>query len=459
MGVKRTDSKFHFIGIGGVGMCGIAELLLSSGAQVSGSDLSESANTLRLKNKGAKIFIGHQENHVHGADVVVYSTAVAQSNPEMRAARALQIPLIHRAEALAEVMRLKRGITIAGTHGKTTTTSMVSAIFLHANFEPTVFVGGRFHLIDSNAQLGKGEWFVAEADESDGSFRRLQPEIAVITNIDSDHLDYFKSFENLQKAFYDFSLSVSFYGRLIVCGDDPRTRELFQNYPKRISFYGFDEKNDYILRGEKGAYEVFLQESRDGSDSQLKRSRIGHFHMELPGSHNALNALAAIICGLQVGISFDVAAKALEKFQGADRRFQYKGSKNGITVYDDYGHHPTEIRCVLQAFKEKFPDNRIVVCFQPHRYSRTETCWPEFLNCFHNSDLLFILDVYEAGEKPIEGIHSERLTQEIHHDHKVYLPRKENIPAQIQSHLKAGDIFVTLGAGDGWKIGMTLLGN
>ncbi len=454
MGSKKTDSHFHFIGIGGVGMCGIAELLLSSGARVSGSDLSENANTQRLRKKGAQVFIGHDAKQVEGTDVVVYSTAVSPNNPEMSAARSQRIPLIHRAEALAEVMRLKRGIAVAGTHGKTTTTTMISSILLHAKLEPTVFVGGRFHLIDSTAQLGQGEWFVAEADESDGSFRRLQPEIAIITNIDSDHLDYFKSFENLQKAFYDFSLSVSFYGRLIVCGDDPRVRELFQNYPKRISFYGFDEKNDFVLRGEKGVYDVF---EREHHQDQIKK--VASFRMELPGKHNALNALAALICGFQVGVSFEVGAEALEKFQGADRRFQFKGEVGGISIYDDYGHHPTEVRCVLQAFKEKFPDRRVVVCFQPHRYSRTETCWSEFLSCFNNADLLFVLDIYEAGETPLPGIDSRRLTEEIHHSNKMYLAKNLSLAHELKKHLRSGDVFVTLGAGDGWKIGASLLGD
>lgn len=450
--MKISDSKFHFIGIGGVGMCGIAEILLSSGAQVSGSDLQENGNTDRLKKLGAKIFVDHHADQITGADVVVHSTAVSPNNPEMVAARAQKIPLIHRAEALAEVMRLKRGVAIAGTHGKTTTTTMASAIFLHAQLQPTVFVGGRFHLINSTAQLGKGEWFIAEADESDGSFRKLQPEIAIITNIDSDHLDYFKTFENLQKAFYDFALSVSFYGRIIVCGDDPRVVQLFQNYPKRISFYGFEECNDYVLRGENGNYQVL---HREDPDADLKV--LTQFVMELPGRHNALNALAALICGQQAGVSMDVGAKALEKFQGADRRFQLKGEKNGVLIYDDYGHHPTEVRCVLQAFKEKFPDRRLVVCFQPHRYSRTETCWSEFVGCFPNADLLFVLDIYEAGETPLPQITSARLTEEIQHKNKIYLSKTMDVGFEIQSRIFPGDVFVTLGAGDGWKVGMDLL--
>lgn len=458
MNRNSTKSHFHFIGVGGVGMCGIAELLLDAGARVSGSDLNDNANTQRLKKKGAQIFLGHHQDHVKGADVVVFSTAVPETNPEMIAARAHRIPLIHRAEALAEVMRLKRGVAVAGTHGKTTTTSMVSSIFLQAQLEPTVFVGGRFHLIDSTAQSGKGEWFLAEADESDGSFRRLQPEIAIITNIDSDHLDYFKTFENLQAAFYDFALSVSFYGRLIVCGDDPRVRELFRNYPKRISFYGFDEKNDYVLKGEKGHYEIFeknLGEIQTGSGAGLTFK--SKFHLELPGKHNALNALGAMICALQAGVSFEVSAAALEKFQGADRRFQWKGAHKGVDVYDDYGHHPTEIRCVLQAFREKFENRRLVVCFQPHRYSRTESCWGEFLSCFKNADLLYILDIYEAGERPLDGVHSMRLTQEIHHENKIYLPKDKPIVETIRDELKPGDVFVTLGAGDGWKIGAQIV--
>lgn len=446
--MKVLQSRFHFVGIGGVGMCGIAEILIRQGAYVSGSDLSQNSNTERLQRLGAKIFNTHEAEHVREADVLVYSTAIAKDNPELLEAKKMRIPTIHRAEALAEIMRLKRGIAIAGTHGKTTTTSMVSAIMIQNEMHPTVFVGGRFDMIDSTAQLGSGEWFVAEADESDGSFHKLSPEIAVITNIDTDHLDHFRSFERVQEGFFEFGLRVSFYGHLIVCGDDPKTRKLFQSYPKKISFYGFDPENDYIIQGANRHYS--LHHAASGQTIP--------YEMELPGRHNALNAAAAMICAQQAGIGLGKAAEALKTFRGADRRFQFKGdSKQGVTVYDDYGHHPTEIKAVLQAFREKFPDRRIVVYFQPHRYTRTRDCWQEFRECFHDCDVLYMSDIYPAGEAPIEGVDSQRLLSELRLKNKNYLPMNSTVVSQLRQQLKSGDVFVTLGAGNGWKIGESLL--
>jgi UDP-N-acetylmuramate--alanine ligase len=439
-------SKFHFVGVGGIGMCGLAELLHNMGAQVSGSDLSENANTERLKADGVKVFKGHAAENVGDVDVVVYSGAVASDNPEIRAARARQIPLIARAEALAEIMRLKRGVAVAGTHGKTTTTSMTASIFLAARAKPTIYVGGRLDMIQSTALLGEGEWMIAEADESDGSFSKLSPEIAIITNIDSDHLDYYKSFENLQKAFLDFSQKIPFYGALVACGDDPQVRSALENFRKRVLFYGFDEKNDYVIKGQKGVYELFQDQKK-----------IGDFTVPVPGTHNALNATAAIIVGLVVGIPFATCREGILNFNGVDRRFQFKGEAGGVSVYDDYGHHPTEVRATLQAFREKFPDRRLVVLFQPHRYTRTEICWHEFTTCFAQTDELFVTDIYAAGEKPIDGITSERLAREIGASSVHYLPRSEKIVADLQPRLKKGDVFLTLGAGDGWKIGMDLL--
>ena len=300
---------------------------------------------------------------------MVYSSAISPSNPEIRQARAQSVPLIPRAEALAEIMRLRRGIAVAGTHGKTTTTSLISSIFLEAGRSPTIVVGGRFERIKSTALLGKGEWLIAEADESDGSFNRLSPEVAVITNIDSDHMDHFKTFENLKKAFLDFAYRIPFYGMVIVCGDDPVVRELFAGFSKRIVFYGFDIKNDYVIEGEKGKYTVYKNDLNLDS-----KAKLGELKMSVPGRHNALNATAGLIAGLAAGIDFEMCAHGLEKFEGVDRRFHFKGEVDEIKVYDDYGHHPTEVRATLQAFREKFEKNRLVVYFQPHRYSRTELC-------------------------------------------------------------------------------------
>lgn len=439
-------SKFHFVGIGGIGMCGLAELLHNMGAQVTGSDQAENANTDHLIKTGIKVYKGHQAQNVGDADVVVYSSAIKMDNPEMMQARAKQIPLIPRAEALAEIMRMKRGIAVAGTHGKTTTTSMVAAIFLHAKQNPTIVVGGRLDLIQSTALLGEGEWLIAEADESDGSFQKLSPELAIITNIDNDHMDYYKSFDNLQSAFQSFALKTPFYGAVIACGDDPSIRTLFEHFPKRIFYYGFNDTNDYIIKGSPGSYELY--------EGQKK---LGYFHVQVPGKHNALNAVAAIISGLKAGLSFETCREGLLKFQGVDRRFHFKGQQKNIKVYDDYGHHPTEVRAVLQAFREKFPTNRLVVYFQPHRYSRTESCWNEFVTCFNQCDQLFLTDIYPAGEKPIPGINSEKLLQEIHHKSAVYLPKSSVLADAILKSLEPNDVFITLGAGDGWKLGLEIL--
>lgn len=445
--MRLQKSKFHFVGIGGIGMCGLAELLHNMGAQVTGSDLSDNANTERLKKIGVKIFKGHSGENIGEADVVVYSSAVQYQNPELAMARAKQIPLIPRAEALAELMRIKRGVAVAGTHGKTTTTSMVASIFLTANVSPTIVVGGRFDLIQSTAQLGSGEWIIAEADESDGSFLKLTPELSIITNIDSDHLDYYKSFENIEKAFCDFALQIPFYGQVIACGDDPTIRKIFAAFPKRVNLYGFQNENDYVLKGGNSRYQLFRE-----------KELLGEFELNVPGRHNALNAAAAIISGLAAGFDFETCKQGLLKFQGVDRRFHFKGEAAGVKVYDDYGHHPTEVNAVLAAVKEKFPNNRLHVLFQPHRFSRTQHCWHEFTSCFSMADELMLLDIYPAGEDPIAGITTEHLVKDMKHPHcRHFLRNDDEITQLVVKQLKPGDIFLTLGAGDGWKIGMQVL--
>lgn len=450
--MKIQQAKFHFVGVGGIGMCGLAELLHNIGAKVSGSDMASNANTERLKELGVTVQKGHQASNVGDADVVVYSSAVNSSNPEVAEARARQIPLIPRAEALAEIMRLKRGVAVAGTHGKTTTTSMTSAVFLEGALSPTIVIGGRFEMIKSTAMLGSGEWLLAEADESDGSFHKLSPEIAIITNIDSDHLEHFKTFENVQKSFHDFALRVPFYGKVIACGDDPIVRQIFENFPKRIEFYGFDEKNDLVLKGEKGKYSLYRHDR-----VKNEKQHLGDFEVSVPGNHNALNAVAAICAGMSAGIPFAVCAEGVKKFEGVDRRFHFKGEKRNIKVYDDYGHHPTEVRAALQAFREKFPENRLVVYFQPHRYSRTQHCWHDFTTAFMEADEVLLADIYPAGENPIPGITSENLSAEMKHSHAHYFPKDENAAQKIMQILNEGDVFITLGAGDGWKLGMDVL--
>lgn len=440
--MRIASSKVHFIGIGGIGMCGIAEILLNMGAKVSGSDLVSSAQIERLKNLGAQVFLGHQSNHVEGADVVVFSSAVSGGNPEFQEARRRGIPLIKRAEALAELMRLKRGLAIAGTHGKTTTTSLAASAFLKAGVDPTICVGGRLDLIQSTAQLGLGDWFIAEADESDGSFARLSPEIVIVTNVDNDHLDHYGSFRNLQQAFFDFASLVPFYGVAIVCGDDAKTKELFADYSKKVLFYGFEEHNNYILKKSNSKWQVL-------SEGQS----IGEFSLPMPGRHNALNALAALIAGLHAGLEFTKLAEGLASFRGVDRRFQWRGRFGEVDFYDDYGHHPTEIRAALQGMNEKYPDRRKVVVFQPHRFSRTQLLWNDFLGCFTDADHLFLLDIYPAGEKPIDGIHSRRLFEELSHPNKTCLavePRatteahRPSISDEEMQPLKLDDKFLSL---------------
>lgn len=449
--MRLAQAKVHFIGIGGIGMCGLAELLRNMGTQVSGSDIAENPHIQRLRALGIRIEIGHAAENVHDAEVVVYSSAVRADNPEFREARRLKTPLIPRAEALAEIMRLKRGIAVGGSHGKTTTTSLTASIFLHAQTQPTIVVGGRLDLIKSTALLGQGEWLIAEADESDGSFSRLSPEVVVITNIDNDHLDYYGTVAQLKKAFFDFAMRIPFYGLAIVCGDDPAIRETFKDFGKRILFYGFGPENDLRIEGQNGEYTL----SRDGQD-------LGQFRLQLPGKHNALNATAAIASGLEAGLPFSVCAEGIEAFAGVDRRFQFKGEKDGVDVYDDYGHHPTEVRAVLAAFKEKFPNRRVVTVFQPHRYSRTLLCWDQFLTCFPDADRLFIADIYAAGEDPIANMSSERLVSEVRASGTCegqidLLPNAADRLACLRSELKSGDVLVTLGAGDVWKLGMQFL--
>jgi UDP-N-acetylmuramate--alanine ligase len=444
--VRLAKAKVHFIGIGGIGMCGLAELLCNMGAQVSGSDLSENAQTQRLAKMGIKIHYGHAAENVNGAEVVVYSSAVKPNNPEYAAAMKNKIPLIRRAEALAELMRLKRGIAVAGTHGKTTTTSLVASIFLAAKQDPTIVIGGRLDVIGSTAQLGKGEWLIAEADESDGTFSRLSPEIVIITNIYNDHLDHYGTFDDLQDAFVDFASRIPFYGAAIICGDDAKTHRLFEQFGKRGIFYGTKDHNDYILK--KVNATTWAVHCAD--------KKIIEFESAMPGEHNALNALAAMIASNQAGIDWKTAASAIQKFGGVDRRFQHKGTVNKVDFYDDYGHHPTEIRAVLNGFKERFPHRRLVTIFQPHRYSRTQICWNDFLTCFGHADQLYLLDIYAAGEAPIAGVTTERLIAEIDHPKCRHLSRNDKALADLLASLKPNDIFLSLGAGDVSKLGEKL---
>ncbi|MBY0384321.1 UDP-N-acetylmuramate--L-alanine ligase [bacterium] len=436
--MKFANSRFHFLGIGGIGMSGLAELLHKMGATVSGTDMKENEQTKRLQAMGIKIYLGHKAENVQDCDVVVYSSAVKNDNPEMLEAKRRHIPRIPRAEALAEIMNLKRGLAVAGTHGKTTTTSFVSSIFVHAMKEPTIAVGGRLDLIQSTALLGKGEWMIAEADESDGSFSRLNHEICIVTNIDNDHLDYYKSMEALKKAFYDFALKVPFYGAAVVCGDDPLIREIYQDFPKKIIYYGMNKNNDFYLEGKNGEYTVF--------DKQGKN--LGMMKLQLAGTHNALNALSAVIASHLADVPWDDCLRGAGMFKGVDRRFQLRGEKSGVLIYDDYGHHPTEVRATLQAFREKYPSQNIYVLFQPHRYSRTQLCWKEFTESFSVAKKVWLLDVYAAGEKPLPDVDSQRLAQEIQEKKGEWVGQFATAKEKVLSQCKAGDVVVCLGAGD-----------
>lgn len=444
---KLAQAKVHFIGIGGIGMCGLAELLHNMGAFVTGSDASENIQTLRLESMGIPVYKGHAAEHIGAAEVVVYSSAVKPNNVEFKEARSRKIPLIRRAEALADIMHLKRGIGIAGTHGKTTTTSLTASIFLSAQLDPTIVVGGRLEVIKSTAQMGQGEWIIAEADESDGSFLRLSPEITIITNIDNDHLDYYKSMEALEQAYLEFAQSIPFYGVAIVCGDNPRVRELFSDFPKRIIFYGEKPDNHVVMSYSGGTFKLHED-----------NMELASFQLPLPGRHNGLNATAAILAAREAGVPVIKGALAVSEFRGVDRRFQHKAQVRNIDFYDDYGHHPTEVAAVLTAARERFFQRRLVVVFQPHRYSRTQSCWQQFLQCFHEADVLFLLDIYPAGEKPIAGVTSEQLVKEMDHPQANYLVRSndESLKA-VEKILQPGDVVITLGAGDISKLGDRLI--
>lgn len=433
-------------------MSGLAEVLFSLGAKVSGSDVKEGAMTTHLRNLGVKIFIGHDEKNVGEPDVVVYSSAISKDNPEYRYALKNKIPLIRRAEALAELMRLRRGIAVAGTHGKTTTTSLVASMLMEAGLDPTVVVGGVVKKLNSNVKWGNGHWLVAEADESDGSFDKLSPEIAIITNVDNDHLDFYGTYENLKLAYQNFAEKIPFYGRLVYCGDDNDLRQIFEDFPKKSISYGFSEDCDYVLKSlGDSVFDVFVE-----------GQKVGQFKSSLPGKHNGLNSLAAIIVGIEgLGLEFRTAAQGVESFDGVGRRFQiHPQDKVPMVFIDDYAHHPTEVFHVLDAVKERYPTRRIVAIFQPHRFSRVQSCWDQFLGCFKQADSLYITDIYPAGELPIDGITTENLILELTKRNEEHLSADmesklvewvsgdlDVVLAKVQPSLKENDVVVVLGAG------------
>ena len=437
--------NIHFVGVGGVGMSGIAEVLVEHEFRVTGSDLRDNEYTRRLKDKGAQVFIGHRAEHIESADVVVYSSAVPKDNPELAAARMGGVPVIRRAEMLGELMRLQDGIAIAGSHGKTTTTSLTATVLRDAGLDPTVVIGGRLNALGSGATRGGGDLLVAEADESDGSFLHLTPAIAVITNIDPEHLDHYGSLAAVKDTFVAFANRVPFYGLVVACLDNPNVQNVIPRIEKRISTYGLTAQADYRARDPKpsGLNTTFFVEHH-GRD-------LGEFVLPMPGMHNVLNALATIAVADELQVPMDKVRQGLSSFGGVQRRFTVVGEYGGITLVDDYGHHPTEIRVTLEAASRAFSGRRIVVAFQPHRYSRTHNLFEDLAMSFNRADKLFISDVYEAGEKPIEGADSASLARAIaqHGHHDVhYVGDRASLNARVLEEAQAGDVIVTLGAGD-----------
>ena len=452
---RKRDLHIHFVGIGGIGMSGIAEVLVNLGYRVTGTDLSDSETTRRLAALGAVIHRGHAADHLGDADVVVVSSAVPADNPEVLAARARHIPVIPRAEMLAELMRLKQGIAIAGSHGKTTTTSLVAALLHEADLDPTVVIGGKVNAFGSNARLGKSDLLVAEADESDGSFLVLSPTLAVLTNIDREHMDHYGSFDALLGAFAGFANRVPFYGECIVCIDDDHVRALLPRLTKRVVTYGTGADADLRAvdlepRGAATHFRV-LDRGRD----------LGAFELHMPGIHNVRNALAALAVGAQFGVSPEHARRALARFAGVQRRFTIRGEVGGILVVDDYGHHPTEIRATLAGARTSYPDRRLVAVLQPHRYTRLRDHFQEFAACLDPCDAVYVTDVHPAGEAPIPDIDGASLARAVadrrsdracHHVGAV-----SELPERLAAELRPGDLVITLGAGSITRVSHALV--
>jgi len=460
--VKRV----HFVGIGGIGMSGIAEVLLNLGYQISGSDLVASEVTRSLERLGATVHRGHSASHLADADVVVTSSAVRADNPEVAAALQRGIPVIPRAEMLAELMRMKQGIAVAGTHGKTTTTSMLATVLGAAGLDPTVVIGGKLAGLGSNARLGQGEILVAEADESDGSFLKLTPTYAVVTNIDPEHLDHYGHFEAVKEAFVDFMNRVPFYGMTAACGDHPVVREILPRVTRRVVTYGESEAaqvRGLEIVGERGGCALTVVSEGRG---------LGRIHLGMPGRHNAINALATVAIGLELELPFPIIAQALEGFSGVHRRFEVKATKAGVTVVDDYGHHPAEIVATLlaaQEYQEQKGDRfqtrrpRIIAVFQPHRYTRTRDLLGEFTRAFSIPELLVLTEIYAASEDPIPGVSGERLFAAIAAERSPqglrtwFVAERAEIVERLLPELGPGDLVLTLGAGNIWEVGEELV--
>lgn len=454
--MNRRIKHVHFVGAGGIGMCGLAELLHNQGYRVTGSDLRSGPTVERLRSLGIPVSIGHAPAHVGEADVVVYSSAVRASNPELLEAESRKIPVIRRAEMLAEVMRLKEGIAVAGSHGKTTTTSLIAHVLQRAGLDPTAVIGGRIlesGAAHTGARLGAGRLLVAEADESDGSFLRLAPVIAVVTNIDPEHLDHYGTFQALQDAFTDFANSIPFWGLAVLCLDHPGVQSILPRMTRRISTYGFASQADLCatrVRAERGGTRFSVRH---------RGAALGTVRLPLPGRHNVQNALATLSVALELEIPFETAATALESFGGIERRFETKGEVAGVRVVDDYGHHPAEIRATLAAAREVH-SGRIVVAFQPHRFTRTRDLWDEFVGAFNDADVLVLTEIYAAGEDKILGVEAAALADAVRaHGHREvrFAQDLDRVLETLVAVAAPGDLVVTLGAGSISTLGARLL--
>jgi UDP-N-acetylmuramate--alanine ligase len=449
----KKIKHIHFVGIGGIGMSGIAEVLLNLGYKVSGSDLRESDTTRRLRQLGGEIQIGHRPGNITSPHVVVISSAVKKDNVEVIAAREKQVPVIPRAEMLAELMRLKYGVAIAGAHGKTTTTSLVATVLAAGGIDPTVVIGGKLNSLGSNAKLGQGEFLVAEADESDGSFLKLSPTIAVVTNIDAEHLDYYKDINEIKDAFLQFINKVPFYGVAILCLDQPHIQSLIPKIEKRYLTYGMSSQADYQ------ATDVTFMPLGSKFRVVNHTGDLGSFELSIPGLHNVSNSIAAIAVARELEVDLEVIRRALKDFSGVQRRFQIKGEAKGVLVVDDYGHHPTEVRATLAAAKAAL-GRRVVCVFQPHRYTRTKHLLEEFFTAFNQADRVIIMDIYAAGEQPIPGVSGQAVYEGIRkygHKDVAYLGGRDEIVKHLCETLREGDLLLTLGAGDVWKLGESVL--
>jgi UDP-N-acetylmuramate--alanine ligase len=446
--------RVHFVGIGGIGMSGIAEVLVNLGYVVTGSDLQDSEATRRLRALGSQVFVGHQEeNLAANPSVVVISTAVKYANPEVLEARRRHIPVIPRAEMLAELMRMKYGVAVAGSHGKTTTTSMVAAVLSSAGLDPTLVIGGRVHMFGTNAKMGQGDILVAEADESDGSFLLLAPTIAVVTNIDREHMDFHQTMERLNESFLTFVNKIPFYGLAVLCLDNANVRSLLAKVRKRFTTYGLSAEADFSAQDLK-------MKAAEIEFTVLHRAKsLGKLRLHLPGRHSATNALAAVAVAHELEIPFSHVAEALDAFTGIHRRFEIKGEPKGVLVIDDYGHHPVEIAATIGAIRDSWK-RPLTVIFQPHRYSRTRDLFDEFLTAFEGADRLVLTEIYAAGEDAIPGVSGESLYQAVKrkgHLDIEFVPDKSQIVPSLAGRLRGGDVVLTLGAGDIYKVGEALL--